>query len=107
MFDSLLEYMVINGSPVSLIVAMQVAFLCALRISEVIRLKHEHIIIEEDGSVWLDLANKAFKKGSGKPMRVRKPIEESEAMVTFPWGKVSGHRYADNNILYEGLSIYG
>jgi len=80
MFDSLLEYMVLNGSPVSVIVAMQVAFLCALRISEVIRLKHEHIIIEEDGSVWLDLANKAFKKGNGKPPRVRKPIEESEAM---------------------------
>jgi len=80
MFDALLEYMITTGSPVSLIIAMQVAFLCALRISEVIRLKHEHIVIEADGSVWLDLANKAFKKGNGKPPRVKKPVEESEAM---------------------------
>ena len=65
----------------SLIIAMQVAFLCALRISEVIRLKHEHIIIEADGSVWLDLPNKAFKKGNAKPPRVKKPVEEIEAMT--------------------------
>jgi len=81
MFDSLLDFLIGGGHPVSLIIAMQVAFLCALRISEVIRLKHEHIIIEADGSVWLDLPNKAFKKGNGKPPRVKKPVEEIEAMT--------------------------
>jgi len=81
MFDSLLEFLIVGGHPVSLVVAMQVAFLCALRISELIRLKHEHVIIESDGSVWLDLPNKAFKKGNGKPPRVKKPVEEIEAMA--------------------------
>jgi len=81
MFDSLLEWLIEGEFNASLIVAFQVMFLCALRISEIVKLKFEQVIVEKDGSVWLDLPNKAFKKGTNKPPRVRKPVEEPEALA--------------------------
>jgi len=93
MFQSFEDWLVETNKPPSMIMAMRLTFGGALRISECIRLKQEHIIITEEYDVVLDLPNKAFKAGNGKPPRVQKTLTEFmaiDAVLTTAQGKKHG-----------------
>jgi len=93
MFLSFEEWMFSTGKPPSMILAMQLTFGAALRISECVRLKAEDIIITADHDVVLNLPNKAFKAGNGKPPRVEKTLTEAiavESVLTASHGRKCG-----------------
>ena len=81
MFESFIDFLLATTRPPTLIVAMQIAYLLSLRISEVVRLRDEDVLYHEDGSVSVELANKVYKAGNGKPPRVEKLVESGKALV--------------------------
>lgn len=95
MFDSFIEFLISSGRPASLVLAMQAAYFMALRISEVIRLLFEHVRYGTgDDGAWLDLPNKAYKAGNGKPPRVQKANESPEAMIVI-FSAAAGKKMGD------------
>ena len=95
MFDSFIEFLIASGRPPSLVLAMQAAYFMALRISEVIRLLYEHVMYGAEGEgASLDLPNKAYKAGNGKPPRVQKIIDSPEAMIAI-FSAAAGKKMGD------------
>lgn len=80
MFQSFEEWMMDNEKPPSLILAMRLTFGGALRISECLRLRRKDVQISKEHDVILDLPNKAYKAGNGKPPRVQKTLTEFMAI---------------------------
>ena len=77
MFENFIEYMVQERKPASMILAVKVCFSLALRVSELVRLRHEQIIIGVEGDIEIDLPNKMFRaKNPTAPPRIRKPVVE-------------------------------
>ena len=77
MFENFMEWMMETGKPASMILAVRVCFALALRVSELVRLKHEQIVIGTEGDMELDLPNKMFRaKNPSTSPRVRKPVVE-------------------------------
>jgi len=80
MFESFEEWLVETKKPPSLVLAMRLTFGGALRISECLRLRGKDIRISLEHDVILELPNKAYKAGSGKPPKVHKTLTEFMAI---------------------------
>ena len=77
MFENFVEYLLAERKPASMVLAVRICFSLALRVSELVRLKHEQVVIDHEGQMELDLPNKMFRgKNPTAPARVRKPVVE-------------------------------
>ena len=77
MYENFVEYLLEERKPPSMVLAVKICFRLALRVSELIRLKHEQIIIDTEGNMDVDLPNKMYRaKNPTAPARVRKPVTD-------------------------------
>ena len=82
MFEHFMEWMEEQRYPISLRAALKLAFLMALRINELVGLKHEDIVIDFDGNMLMDLPNKMHrsKNPTTQSPRVQKPVLDPTAV---------------------------
>ena len=77
MFENFVEFLLDERKPPSMVLAVKICFKLALRVSELVRLKHEQIVIDAEGNMDIDLPNKMFRaRNPTAPARVRKPVTD-------------------------------
>ena len=55
MFENFVEFLLDERKPPSMVLAVKICFKLALRVSELVRLKHEQIVIDAEGNMDIDL----------------------------------------------------